>query len=70
MYIPLSNLEVGVGGGGAMGFFRKTLLSANVMKKILSLTWAEQNILKALYAFKNCFCKQNIAATISAANQT
>ena len=42
------------GGGGAMFFWGKKFLSANLMeKKILSLTWAEKNILFALWALKN-----------------
>ena len=36
-------------GGGAMVFFGEKFLSANLIeKKILSLKWAEQNILLAL----------------------
>ena len=41
------------GGGGAMVFWGKIFLSINLIeKKILSLKWAEKNILLALCALK------------------
>ena len=44
------------GRRGAMVFWGKHFLSANVMvKQFLSLTWAEKNILKALW---NCFSRK------------
>ena len=48
------NLNRGVGGGGvAMSFLGKIFLSANLAEnKTLYLTWAENNILKALDAWK------------------
>ena len=49
------------GGGGAMVFWRTFLLSANLMeKKILSLTWAGKNLLKALYAYKKLIFVEKI----------
>ena len=46
-----------------MLFWKKLFLSANLMeKKILSLSWTDKYILKALYALKIVFLENNNVA--------